>query len=140
MQYHFPSRQNLVLSAIEYVAHRVDQAMQANLAMPLEQATPVERMLAYVEVVAAGRLTRGDLAVVIESLANPTYSAPWVAIFERWLDLQDVDDSQTRLQLSVVRLAADGLWLSDATGIGRPGPGERTDLIAHLRSLKKAIR
>ena len=144
VQYHFRSRRGLILAAMDYVARRVERAMQQYLAQPLDAATPAERVGAYVDVVAAGRLTQGDLTVFAESLADPAYLAPWSAVVEHWLDVRNIADPALRLRVTVARLAADGLWLADATNISQPdalmpGSDERAAVVAHIRSLTKEL-
>ncbi|MEU0092426.1 TetR/AcrR family transcriptional regulator [Kribbella sp. NPDC006257] len=118
--YHFPTRDHLVLGVVEYVAQRVDEAMLGQLGKPFEEATASERIRAYIRVVAAGRLTRADLAIFAESLANPALAAPWETALERWLALDKVTDRTIRARLRAAHLAADGLWIADATGIFAP--------------------
>ncbi|WP_165956556.1 TetR/AcrR family transcriptional regulator [Kribbella antibiotica] len=118
--YHFPTRDDLVLGVVGYVAQRVDEAMLDRLSTPFEQATAAERIRAYVDVVAAGRLTRADLAIFAESLANPALAAPWEAVLSRWLAVDEVADRVVRARLRTAHLAADGLWIADATGIFAP--------------------
>jgi AcrR family transcriptional regulator len=149
VQYHFRSRRELILATMDYVARRVEGAMEDVLAKPLTAATPAERVGAYVDVIAAGQLTRGDLAVFAESLVDPAYSVPWAAVVESWLDVQGITDPAVRLRVTVARLAADGLWLAEAINISHtaaishtalsPGSDERAAVVAHLRSLTKEL-
>ncbi len=118
--YHFPTRQDLVLAVVEYVALRVEEAMLASLGKPFEQATAAERVRAYISAVETGRMTRADLAVYSESLANPAFGAPWENVLGRWLTLDDVTDPAERARLRTAHLAADGLWIAEATGVFAP--------------------
>ncbi|WP_328993254.1 TetR/AcrR family transcriptional regulator [Kribbella sp. NBC_01245] len=134
VQYHFHTRDELVLAVCEYVAERVEEAMVTWLGKPFEETTAQERIHAYIAVVAAGRISRADLAVFVESLANPDLGAPWEAVMGRWLKVDDVVDQDLRVRLLSARLAADGLWIAEATGVLVPGP-DRDALIAQLHSL-----
>lgn len=132
--YHFPTRQDLVLAVVEYVALRLEETMLASLGKPFEQATPAERVRAYVGAVDAGRLTRADLAVYAESLANPAFCVPWENVLGRWLSLEDVTDPAERARLRTAHLAADGLWIADATGVFSP-VADRAATIGQLLAL-----
>lgn len=135
--YHFPTRQDLVLAVVEYVALRVEETMLASLGKPFEQATPAERIRAYVGAVDAGRLTRADLAVYAEGIANPAFCVPWENILGRWLSLDDVKDPAERARLRTAHLAADGLWISEATGVFAPA-ADRAATIEQLLALTQA--
>ncbi|WP_020390768.1 TetR/AcrR family transcriptional regulator [Kribbella catacumbae] len=132
--YHFPTRQHLVLAVVEYVALRLEETMLAGLGKPFEQATPAERVRAYVGAVEAGRLTRADLAVYAESLANPALCVPWEKVLGPWLSLEDVTDPVERARLRTAHLAADGLWIADATGVFSP-VADRAATIGQLLAL-----
>lgn len=131
VQYHFHTRDELLLAVMEYVSSRVEHAMLTRLGKSFEDATAAERIRAYIDVVAAGRLTRADLAIFAETLAAPALAAPWEAIMGRWLTLDDVTDDHLRARLTTARLAADGLWLADSTGLIAPA-ADRDTVLAHI--------
>jgi AcrR family transcriptional regulator len=133
--YHFPTRDDLVIAVGEYVARRVEEAMLAELGKPFEEGTAAERVRAYIAVVAAGRLTRADLAIFAECLANPALADPWETTLGRWLNLDDVPDQAERARLRGAHFAADGLWIADATGVFAPTATDRDAIIAQLLEL-----
>ncbi|WP_433165832.1 TetR/AcrR family transcriptional regulator [Kribbella sp. CA-247076] len=135
--YHFPTRDDLVIAVGEYVVHRVEEAMIAKLGKPLDQATAAERIRAYIEVVAAGRLTRADLAIYAECLANPALSGPWETTMSRWLTLDDVPDAAQRARLRAAHFAADGLWVAEATGVLAPARADRARIVDQLLELTR---
>ena len=47
-------------------------------------------------------------------------------------------DARTRAALTVARLAADGLWAAEATGVLPPAPGDRDAVVVLIRSLTTA--
>jgi len=133
--YHFPTRDDLVIAVGEYVAQRLAEAMLAKLGKPFEEATPAERVRAYINVVAAGRLTRADLAIYAECLANPALADPWETTVGHWLNLDDVPDQAERARLRAAHFAADGLWIADATGVFAPTTTDRDAIVAQLLEL-----
>ncbi|TDO44723.1 TetR family transcriptional regulator [Kribbella sp. VKM Ac-2527] len=132
--YHFRTRQELVLAVVEYAAQRLEEAMLARVGKPFEETTAAERVRAYVSVIAAGRLTRADLAVYTEGLADPAYCVPWEMTLHRWLSLDDVTDPAERARLRIAQLAADGLWSAEATDVFAPAK-DRDAVIAQLIAL-----
>ena len=132
--YHFPTRDDLVLGVADYVAQRLDDAMLELLGKPFDDATAAERIRAYIKVVATGQLTRAELAIFVECLANPAYNAPWERTLERWLNLNDVKDADERARLRAAHLAADGLWAADATGWFAP-TADREQVVVQLLEL-----
>ncbi len=132
--YHFPSREDLVLAVVEYVAQTWEQAMLQALGRPLAEATPAQRIRAYVEVAAGDDVSRGDFAIYADALCRPAHIGPWNEVFSRWFELDGCSPEQ-RARLSSARFAADGLWVAKATGTLRPTSGEYDALVAHLLSL-----
>ena len=132
--YHFPSREELVLAVVEYVAATWEQAMLAALGRPLAEATPAQRIRAYVEVAAGDDVTRADFAVYADALCRPAHVGPWNEVFSRWFDLSECPGEE-QSRLTCARFAADGLWVAKATGTMPPGPAAHADLVAQILSL-----
>ncbi|MEO7352100.1 MAG: TetR family transcriptional regulator [Marmoricola sp.] len=132
--YHFPSREELVLAVVEYVAQSWEQAMLDALGRPLADATPAQRIRAYVEVAAGDEVSRADFAVYADALCRPEHVGPWNEVFSRWFDLAGCSVEE-RARLSCARFAADGLWVAKATGALAPAADEYDALVAHLVSL-----
>src|ERR1700712_3140677 len=82
--YHFPSREDLVLAVVEYVAQGWEQAMLDALGLPLAGSTPAQRIRAYVEVAAGDEVSRGDFAIYADALCRPAHVGPWNEVFARW--------------------------------------------------------
>ncbi len=132
--YHFPSREDLVLAVVEYVARSWEDAMLEALGRPLAEATPAQRIRAYVEVAAGDDVSRADFAVYADALCRPEHVGPWNEVFSRWFDLDECTPAQ-RARLTTARFAADGLWVAKATGAMPPAPDDYARLVAHLLSL-----
>jgi AcrR family transcriptional regulator len=132
--YHFPSREDLVLAVVEYVARSWEAAMLEALGKPLAEASPAQRIRAYVEVAAGDEVSRADFAVYADALCRPAHLGPWNEVFSRWFDLDECSPEQ-RARLLTARFGADGLWVAKATGTMPPTPGDHDELVAHLLSL-----
>ncbi|WP_369373132.1 TetR/AcrR family transcriptional regulator [Promicromonospora sp. Populi] len=139
VQYHFHTRDELVLAVLERAAGRFHDAMLSLLDKPFDQTSPAERVRAYVLAIAAGCLSRADLAVYAEALTNPALAEPWEMLMTPWLNLDDVTDAGLRARLRAAHLAADGLWAADVTGIFSP-TDDREALIAELLALTETPR
>jgi AcrR family transcriptional regulator len=135
LMYHFPTREALLLAIVDHAAGCLERAMTEALDGPLADATPAQRVRAYAEVAARGSDSRAEYAVWTEAAYRPSLSGPWLARLERWLDLPDGLDPRTRAALTVARLAADGLWAAEATGVFPPRPEDRDAVVALIRSL-----
>lgn len=127
--YHFPTREDLVLAVTEYVAERCQDAMQEILDVPLAEATPARRVRAYLRVGVGDRLTRADLAVYVEALANPALGEPWDRVVGRWLLFDDASTPADRARLQAVRFIADGAWMAGALSNTTLLQSERADLL-----------
>ena len=132
--YHFPSREDLVLAVVEYVARSWEEAMLEALGHPLAEATPAQRIRAYVEVAAGDDVSRADFAVYADALCRPAHVGPWNEVFSRWFDLEGCSPDE-RARLMTVRFAADGLWVAKATGTLPPTTDDYDGLVAHLLSM-----
>jgi len=132
--YHFPSREELVLAVVEYVARRWEEAMLTALGRPFVEATPAKRIRAYVEVAAGDVASRADFAVYADALCRPAHIGPWNEVFSRWFDLEECSPEQ-RARLMTARFAADGLWVATATGTLPPTADDYDGLVAHLLAL-----
>ncbi len=135
--YHFPSREDLVLAVVDYVARSWESAMTEALGRPLAEATPAQRIRAYVEVAAGDEVSRADVAVYADALCRPEHVGPWNEVFSRWFDLEQCSPEQ-RARLMTARFAADGLWVAKATGAMPPPPDDhdgldRAPALAHRR-------
>jgi AcrR family transcriptional regulator len=135
LMYHFPSREALLLAIVDHAAACLEQAMAEILGGPPADATPAERIRAYAEVAARGSDSRAEYAVYTEAAYRPSLSGPWLERLTRWLELPAGLDARTRAALTVARLAADGLWAAEATGVFPPRPEDRAAVLALIRSL-----
>jgi AcrR family transcriptional regulator len=132
--YHFPSREDLVLAVVEFVASAWEDAMLRALGRPFEEATPAQRIRAYVEVAAGDDVSRADFAIYADAVCRPAHVGPWNEVFSRWFDLTGCT-AEERARLTCARFAADGLWVAKATGTLPPSAAEHEALVVLLMAL-----
>ncbi len=132
--YHFPSRQDLVLAVVQYVARTWQEAMLAALGRPFAESTPAQRIRAYVEVAAGDDVSLGDFAVYADALCRPEHLGPWNEVFTPWFDLEGCPADE-RARLTCARFAADGLWVAKATDAPAPTGRDHDALVAQVLAL-----
>lgn len=112
--YHFASREDLIIGMSELLAARWDASMTAAAGAPAEQLTERARVEIYARE-SIENTTNAELKRLIESADIPAARAAWSSVVDRWA-LSRVDDPPTdeQLELLVLRLAADGLWIYDS--------------------------
>ncbi|WP_062206053.1 TetR/AcrR family transcriptional regulator [Aureimonas sp. AU12] len=114
--HHFPSKQALITAVFEDLLGQIDRDLDARMAGDPEPWGSFTR--AYVEAV-LDMVPRGDggplAALSLSWLTDAGLRTLWADWFAERLRRHDATDGA--VSLAVVRLAADGLWLSDLAGI-----------------------
>jgi AcrR family transcriptional regulator len=118
LMYHFRTRDDLLMGIQRYLTEAWEEQLLAELGKPLEQSTAHERAAAYARVNAQGPASKAELAFMVESATSSELAQVWNDLMARWVPQPPVPDP-AQLDLFLARLAADGLWLSEAT---RPAP------------------
>ncbi len=132
--YHFPSKDDLI------------RGMVASLREEFEAAA---RRAATRDPEPRGRTARAYLSACAD--ADAAQSRRWIALIgalvqqpdllEPWRDLiaparaEDRAEGTDPVAASIVRLAADGLWLADVLGTQPFGRGQRRKVIERLRAM-----
>ena len=126
--HHFPSKQALIDTVfhelLEKLGHDLDRRMEG----APERYGAFTR--AYLEAVCdMDPSERGSpwAARSISMLTDPKLRRLWARWFQDRLDSHEATDSD--VQLTAIRLAADGVWLADLIGIA---PDKRAELRNHL--------
>jgi len=114
--HHFPSKQALVTAVFEELLETIDRDLDARLAADPKPYGRFSR--AYVEAVFdMDPDTDGGAwaALSMSWLTDPGLRALWAGWFQARVDHhRDTDDS---VALTMVRMAADGVWLADLAGV-----------------------
>lgn len=112
--YHFRTREELLLAIQRHIVRAWEERLLAELGVPWAEAGPMERGAAYVRVMMRGEVRHADLAFMVEAESNLELARIWDEMMERWVPAPHSPDPR-RLDLFLARLAADGLWLFNAT-------------------------
>src|ERR1017187_5204855 len=122
LMYHFRTRDDLLIAIQRHLTETWEEQLLTELGKPLEQSTAQERAAAYVRVNAHGSASKADLAQV------------WNDLMARWVPQPSVPDP-AQLDLFLARLAADGLWLFEATRPAPLAPEVKEALIRRIAAL-----
>lgn len=115
VMYHFGSRQQLLLATHRHLAAIFEARLLDELAMDYAQSTLHDRLLAYVRA-CAGVTSRAELLFMLEAALDPAASQIWTDLDNRWLPPSgSLQESDLGARQFIIRLAADGLWLYEAT-------------------------
>lgn len=111
--YHFPSREDLVGAIHHRAADRWEKQLEAACGKAADEATPRERLVAYIRVCATSA-TPGELQMLLDSGHNEHHGA-WAQVIERWVPAHSGAGPQADVgPHTIALLAADGLWVSEA--------------------------
>ncbi|ASU57692.1 TetR/AcrR family transcriptional regulator [Nocardiopsis dassonvillei] len=130
--YHFPSRESLLQALHEHLAQGWDDHLAEAAGRGADRATPRERLAAYARV-AAHSSTRAELLLLLETANEPDTRAPWDEVMGRWTSEPSAGPlTPEEMELFVLRLAADGLWLYESLSSGTLPPPLRRQVAEHL--------
>ncbi|HWI21651.1 MAG TPA: TetR/AcrR family transcriptional regulator [Baekduia sp.] len=115
LMYHYGTKDALMLAVVEHVVSQWVESLREALGGDPEGASAQARMRAYVDVVLAGTFDRADFAITAYSSTDDELAAVWRKGLAPWFHMPDDLDAATRVRLTTVRFAADGLWVADAT-------------------------
>ncbi|KQM13433.1 hypothetical protein ASF83_16905 [Plantibacter sp. Leaf171] len=132
LRYHFPSRDAMMIAVIEHVVGRWQRELVEELGGPLEESTLEERVRAFVTFAGDGGASQGEFVVFAEAVRRPELAAPWLEYLRTWFGFGEDADATTLL---LVWLAANGLWIAEATGIIDVGREQRAELVSRLLAL-----
>ena len=128
--HHFPSKQALIDAVFRELLDLIDRELDARIAADPEPYGSFTR--AYVEAIfeMALSVNGGPWAPLsISTLTDPDLRDLWAAWFQARLERHGATDGD--LRLTIVRLAADGVWLADLGRIALPGSEAlRAELLA----------
>jgi AcrR family transcriptional regulator len=134
LMYHFRTRDDLLIAIQRHLTGEWEGQLLAELGKPLEESTAQERAAAYARVNAHGSASKADLAFMVESATSPELAQVWNDLMARWVPQPPVPDP-AQLDLFLARLAADGLWLFEATRPAPLAPEVKEALIRRIAAL-----
>lgn len=136
--YHFPSKARLVGALVEHLVERFEAEVAAAHAEEIGVAdAPGAWTRAWLRV-AAGRevaeLDRASAGLIAAFSEDPSLLDPLRAAHARWTARME-DDGLDPVDVMVVRLVLDGVWLARLAGFAEPGPERLPALLARLHAL-----
>lgn len=115
--YHFPSKDDLLVAMVERIAEVWEEELLSVLGKPYYGSTAAERIRAYLRV-AVTSTARSDIAMMIDPAVPVVGEHPAQRVVKRWApSAADATESGDALELYLVRLVADGLWLHSALDV-----------------------
>lgn len=127
--YHFPTREHFISELHRFMANRWEQEIAANVPLPSERPTAVEKFGAYVQACTHGASAH-RLHFMLSGWWEPELSWYWLDVVDRWAppppECPGDDDA---IQRFVARLASEGLK-AHLSLAGRPLQADVRDAIA----------
>jgi AcrR family transcriptional regulator len=134
VMYHFRNKQSLMVAAVHHLVDRYEQELLV-LVPEGPSASAARRMLAYAEWMLTTQHDRSDLVMFGDPRLIDAATEAWSQRLRAWLDIPPSTPADLRVRLHAVRLAAEGSWFADASGILPLEGGDRGDLLWYLRGL-----
>lgn len=135
--YHFPTRDALVAGMVDKIIHEFDLDIDRRL---VDERGPGSFTRAYIRATltpsgaTADREDRLGAALIAAAAAQPSLLLPLQEAADRWQARLE-DDGIDPVVATLVRLACDGLWMSDLFGLAVPDARLRTGLAERLLAL-----
>jgi AcrR family transcriptional regulator len=138
--YHFPTRDALVTAMVARLTGYFEDQLRRHGA---DEEGPGAFTVAYVRCESTQtinpedeRIDRLGAALLAALAANPDLLAPLAQAYERW-QRRCEDDGLPASIATLVRLAADGLWLTELLGLGTLTADRRQEVVAVMEQLVK---
>jgi len=136
--YHFPTREALVTAMVARLTDYFEDQLRRHGA---DEEGPGAFTVAYVRCEATQttnsedeRIDRLGAALLAALAANPSLLAPLAQAYERWQSRCEADGLPVTVA-TLVRLAADGLWLTELLGLGVLSAERRSEVVAAMEQL-----
>lgn len=109
--HYFPSKAQLMDCLVDHVVARWETGMRENLA---DDASPRDRLRAYVDYAFAGTFDQSDLAILADVRLRERLRDRWTLLLADWTDPGSGEGSGA--SGLAARLLADGVWFHRALG------------------------
>jgi AcrR family transcriptional regulator len=134
--YHFPNKEALIAAMMTQLNAEYGATIERQLAQDEAHDQPGHWLRAYVRSTFDTDREFLDLSASLMAAinTNPALLDPFRESFARWQQQAEQDGLDPALA-TVIRLAADGLWLAELFGLAPPGEPLRTQLFKKLLEL-----
>lgn len=116
LMYHFPSKEALMTGVVSHAAERWHDLMRERAGCGPDEASAFDRHRAYVDAATTAEVSRADYWIFSDALYHPRLATAWYEHLAPWYDLAGVHPDACSL-LTAARFCADGVWMSEATGV-----------------------
>lgn len=135
--YHFRTREELLLAIQRHLTEGWEKQLEARLGKAFAEATAAERAIAYTLMDVDSEPRKADLAFMVESASDPELAQVWNSLVDRWVPVPSEPDP-AQLELFLARMAADGLWLFEATTGTKLTPAVKDALRQRIAALTES--
>ncbi|MGW0649635.1 TetR/AcrR family transcriptional regulator [Streptomyces umbrinus] len=135
--YHFRTREELLLAIQRHLTEGWEKQLEARLGKAFAEATAAERAIAYTLMDVESEPRKADLAFMVESASDPELAQVWNSLVDRWVPVPSEPDP-AQLELFLARMAADGLWLFEATTGTKLPPAVKDALRQRIAALTES--
>lgn len=130
--HHFSTKETLVVAVVDRIIDRWEADLTAQAP---DDASPHEKLRAYVDYALTSEFDHSDLAFMVDVRIRDGLAEQWVARLKPWFGDDLTGTPQQRGSLRAARLIADGAWFNKALGIDVARDDETTilrDIARHL--------
>lgn len=121
LMYHFHTKQELMTAVIDHLMDHYEAELTRRLPSSSAEASPEDRLTAYLGWVCDGDFDYGDLVMFTDPRLRESLTTHWNQRMGPWVELPAGLSASRRARLNSVRLLADGIWLNTAAN-GIPLP------------------
>lgn len=138
--YHFPSKEALIVGMIKHYLARFNSDMHARAGREADGA-PGRWTQAYLETTFADneRMPRMSSGLLAAIATDPSLLAPLQRTFAEWVGRLELDGVDP-VTATIVRLAADGVWLVELFGLTPPDAQRKAQVMERLAQMVAAGR
>jgi AcrR family transcriptional regulator len=115
LMYHFPTKSALMSALVDHVIDVDERDIQDRLEVPADQATPRQRLRAYLLWAFETDHRRSDLVIFSDPKLATEMAARWTERMGRWFSVPTDLPAEERAQLHAARLMADGAWWANVS-------------------------
>jgi AcrR family transcriptional regulator len=130
LMYHFPTKSALMDALVDHIVDSQERELSTHLAVSPEQASPRQRLGAYVRWALQGEHRRSDLVMLSDPKLADRMLARWTERFHRWVQVPADAPPVERARLHAARLLADGAWLADSSNTFPLDNAERPQVLS----------
>lgn len=132
VQYHFVSKDAMIGAVVQEMWEQADDAAQEALGRPFEDASHAERLTALIDSFVGTPARAGTLLIWVDSARHYVHAERAREHYRRWAS---TSEGAITIGQWIALLAADGLWLHEATGGGVIPDDARTRVVEVLTDL-----